>query len=159
MKKHSRLVNKWVLLGAALIAVVVLFYAFILFSGTNYSENSHVTPIAQITVLAAGSIPTTDIQLLELTATPTQSSTESYNGISIGDYVIIQGTEGSGLRIRMNPGLSSDTEFVANESDVYIVIEGPSELDGLIWWKLATPYDENRQGWAAADYLSAVTQQ
>jgi hypothetical protein len=49
--------------------------------------------------------------------------------------------------------------FVANESEVFQVIDGPVKKDNLIWWKLVTPYDQARQGWAAADYLSLIENQ
>lgn len=156
MKTKSKLVNRWVLIGASIIAAAILLYIAILLAGSNYSKYAQTTPLAQITVLAAGEIPTPDIRLLEITSTPTQSETKVSNGIAIGDYVKIEGTAGSGLRIRSGPGLNTDTVFVANESDVYVVLEGPEKVDDLVWWKLTTPYDDTRQGWAAADYLSRI---
>lgn len=156
MTENYRLINKWVLIGALVTAIVILLYGALFLTGKSYSNFSQNTPLAQVTVLAAGEIPTPDIRLLEITPTPTAGAVETSKGITVGDYVKIEGTSGSGLRIRSGPGLSTDTVFVANESDVYIVIEGPSEIDGLLWWKVKTPYDENRQGWAAADYLTRI---
>ncbi len=156
MPEKSNLVNKWVIIGAAITAVAVLLYVSIFLADKNYTNISQATPLAQITVLAAGEIPTPDIRLLEITSTPTKIFVDLNGGITATDYVKIEGTAGSGLRIRSGPGLNTDTVFIANESDVYIVIDGPVDMDGLIWWKLATPYDENRQGWAAADYLTKI---
>ena len=64
--------------------------------------------------------------------------------------------EGEGLRIRSAPGLTSDTVFRGEESEVFLVQEGPQSADGYTWWHLVAPYDETRNGWAVADFLVAV---
>lgn len=138
-------------------AGILLLYFVLLLNGITYSTQVVSTPKANLTVLAAGSIPTPDLSLLTVTPTPTIPSSQEVDGISSQKFVKIQGTGGAGLRIRSEPGTDSEIKFLANESEVFLVIGGPETVDGLIWWKLATPYDENRQGWAAADYLVAIT--
>ena len=32
---------------------------------------------------------------------------------------------------------------------MFLVEDGPQEVDGYIWWFLQAPYDETRNGWAA----------
>jgi len=76
--------------------------------------------------------------------------------IGVGGYVQITGTEGNGLRLRANPGLSAEQLFLGLDEEVYQVREGPQELDGHTWWYLVAPYDETRAGWAAADFLTVV---
>ncbi len=104
----------------------------------------------------ADHIPTPDRGLLVIPPTATPKTDGEVNGISVQRYVKIEGTGGLGLRIRNEPGIDSEVQFIANESEVFIVIGGPEEKDGIIWWQLSTPYDETRNGWASSDYLSAV---
>jgi hypothetical protein len=93
-------------------------------------------------------VPTND----PLIATPTLEA----GTIGIGGYVQISGTEGDGLRIRSAAGLNSDTVFRGEESEVFVVREGPQEADGYTWWYVVAPYDETRAGWAAANFLAVV---
>ena len=98
------------------------------------------------------------------TATPTRVPTATSNMPSdlppgmmgIGASVQISGTEGSGLNIRSEAGLGTAVRFVALDSEVFEVRGGPEEVDGFTWWYLVTPYDSERNGWAAADYLTLV---
>ena len=89
------------------------------------------------------------------TATATLLPLES-GELGIGSYAQITGTGGVGLNIRNAPGLSSEIEFLGFDAEVFEVRDGPVEADGITWWYLVTPVDENRAGWAAADYLSVV---
>lgn len=156
MSQKRKAFPKWIFLGAAITALLTLLYVFIALNGKSYSNSLVETPRANLTVVAAISIPTLDNSLLTITPTPTVDSSQEVNGIAARKYVKIQGTSGVGLRIRSAPGLTSETNFIANESEVFIVIGGPQTVDDLVWWQLSTPYDENRQGWAAADYLVAI---
>ena len=108
---------------------------------------------ADLTVIPAstatsGAPPTATIDPFAPTPIPT--------GITIGNYVQIKGTEGEGLRIRSEPGLNGEPQFLGYDSEVFIVKDGPREMDGFVWWYLVAPYDETRAGWAAADFLSYV---
>jgi hypothetical protein len=93
-----------------------------------------------------------------LDATPTSDLPPSPlpGMIGFGSYVQIFGTEGSGLNIRVSPGLGSDVVFLAYDSEVFVVGDGPVDVDGISWWYLVTPVDDTRAGWAAANYLSVV---
>ena len=93
-------------------------------------------------------MPTND----PLIATPTLAA----NTIGIGGYVQITGTEGQGLRIRLSAGLNAETVFRGEESEVFLVKDGPQIADGYTWWYLVAPYDETRAGWSAADFLAVV---
>ncbi len=143
-------------MGAAFVAAALLLYLLLLLNGLTFTSSVKLTPKANLTVLAVGSIPTPDLNLLTITSTATSSPSEIVNGISTNKYVMIQGTEGVGLRIRSNPGTQSEVNFIANESEVFQVIGGPQTMDGMIWWQLATPYDMTRQGWASAEYLAVI---
>lgn len=76
--------------------------------------------------------------------------------IGIGSSVQISGTDGSGLNIRDQAGLGGKVRFVALDGEVFEIRDGPEEVDGFTWWYLVTPHDEDRTGWAAANFLSLV---
>ncbi|MEJ5240172.1 MAG: hypothetical protein WHS87_03150 [Anaerolineales bacterium] len=88
--------------------------------------------------------------------TPTASIAPGGEGIVIGAYVQISGTEGQGLRLRAAPGLSGTLLFLGYDAEVYQVRDGPRQVDGYTWWYLVAPYDETRAGWAAADFLTVI---
>lgn len=76
--------------------------------------------------------------------------------IRVGGYVQITGTQGEGLRLRATPGLTGQDVFLGYDEEVFQVREGPQQADGYTWWYLVASYDENRAGWAAADFLAVV---
>jgi len=149
-----QLFNKWVVLGAVLLTGFLLLITAISIGLTSARQNANVgfAP-ADLTVIPA---PTSTSNA---PATPTIdpfAPTTAPTGIAIGSYVQISGTEGDGLRIRSEPGLNGNPEFLGYDSEVFIVQDGPREADGFVWWYLVAPYDETRVGWAAADFLSYV---
>lgn len=89
------------------------------------------------------------------TVTPTKLFSAA-EGIGIGIYVQISGTEGQGLRLRTEPGVNSKIRFLGYESEVFKVVEGPTDADSYTWWKLEAPYDSTRTGWAAATFLQVI---
>jgi hypothetical protein len=147
-------INKWVILGALGLAGILLLITAIgigLTSARQPAEEGFAP--ADVTVIPAptgtsGAPPTPTIDPFATATSPA--------GIAIGNYVQITGTEGQGLRIRAEPGLSGEFQFLAYDAEVFIVQDGPREVDGYVWWYLVAPYDETRVGWAAADFLSYV---
>jgi hypothetical protein len=108
-----------------------------------------------ITKLAVPSItPTISIPTLNAEATQSIPSDE----LAIGRYVQISGTGNIGLRIRQTPGIDGTQKFIAMEKELFIIKDGPVEKDEFTWWLLVASYDENRQGWAAGQYLTVVSQ-
>jgi len=148
------LVNKWVILGALAFAGLLLLITAIAIGLTSARRNSEVGFVpADVTVIAAptgtsGAPPTPTIDPF---ASPTSPA-----GIAIGNYVQITGTEGQGLRIRAEPGLGGEFQFLAYDSEVFVIQDGPREVDGYVWWYLVAPYDDTRVGWAAADFLTYI---
>ena len=148
------LVNKWVILGALAFAGLLLLITAIAIGLTSARRNSEVGFVpADVTVIAAptgtsGAPPTPTIDPFASPTSPT--------GIAIGNYVQITGTEGQGLRIRAEPGLGGEFQFLAYDSEVFVVQDGPREVDGYVWWYLVAPYDDTRVGWAAADFLTYI---
>jgi len=90
------------------------------------------------------------------TSTPTIDPLLNPTGIRVGGYVQVSGTGGEGLRLRAKPGTGSPVMFLAMEEEVFQVLDGPVPADGYVWWFLQAPYDKNRSGWAAADFLRIV---
>jgi hypothetical protein len=76
--------------------------------------------------------------------------------IGIGAFVQVSGTDGDGLRLRQGPGLGYEMQFLGLDGELFQVTDGPEEADGYTWWFVVGSYDETRQGWAAADFLSLV---
>jgi hypothetical protein len=72
--------------------------------------------------------------------------------------VEVYGTQGDGLRIRASPGLDSSVLMLGLESEVFEVLEGPVEQDGLRWWRIASPYAPAESGWAADSFLRSLNQ-
>ena len=148
------LFNKWVILGALGLAGFLLLVMAISIGLTSARQTSDVgfAP-ADLTVIPAptgtsGAPPTPTIDPF---ASPTAPA-----GIAIGNSVQITGTEGQGLRIRSEPGLDGEFQFLAYDSEVFVIQDGPREVDGYVWWYLTAPYDETRVGWAAADFLTYI---
>jgi hypothetical protein len=148
------LINKWVILGALGLAGFLLLITAVAIGLTSARQPSDVgfAP-ADVTVIPAptgtsGAPPTPTIDPFATATSPA--------GIAIGNYVQITGTEGQGLRIRSEPGLGGEFQFLAYDSEVFVVQDGPREVDGYVWWYLVAPYDETRVGWAAADFLTYV---
>lgn len=148
------LINKWVILGALGLAGLLLLITAVAIGLTSAPRNPDVGFVpADVTVIPAptgtsGAPPTSTIDPF---ATPTSPA-----GVAIGNYVQITGTEGQGLRIRAEPGLGGEFQFLAYDSEVFVVQDGPREVDGYVWWYLVAPYDETRVGWAAADFLTYI---
>ncbi|MDH3943771.1 MAG: SH3 domain-containing protein [Anaerolineae bacterium] len=115
-------------------------------------------PTAVLTVIPWDT--STPLPTATSTASPFESdgaaATLAPGELGIGSLVQIVGTNGEGLNIRSAPGLSSEVFFLGYDAEVFIVSDGPVEMDGFTWWYLVTPVDESRSGWAAATYLAVI---
>ena len=147
--------NRFVIFGALIVAGILILVTLILIGWTSprFSPEVGFAP-ADLTMIpapthtpAATAIPTID---------PLASPTIDATTISINGYAQITGTGGDGLRIRSAPGLNSDTVFRGEESEVFLVKDGPQTADGYTWWYLVASYDDTRAGWAASEFLAVV---
>jgi hypothetical protein len=147
--------NRYVIFGMLAVAGILLIITLIIIGWTSprFSPDVGFAP-ADLTMIPA---PT---HTPNVTAVPTNdpliTPTLAADTIGIGAYVQITGTEGQGLRIRASAGLTADTVFRGEESEVFLVKDGPQTADGYTWWYLVAPYDETRAGWSAADFLAVV---
>lgn len=147
-------VNIWVILASMLVAggLILVFGLLIFFAPIPASVVSG-NPGGAMTMIPAPTstpVPTRVIETLTPTSPPT------VDGISIGSYVQITGTEGQGLRLRSGPGTANPPRFLGMDAEVFQVKDGPKQSDGFIWWFLEAPYDPGRSGWAASQYLSVI---
>lgn len=90
------------------------------------------------------------------TPTPPPSTPLPATDIGIGSVVQVTGTSDLGLSLRAAPGTAAERLDIATEGERFLVIAGPEEADGLIWWRLRDEANPQREGWAAANYLALV---
>ncbi len=150
----SERVNLWVVLVGILVAggLIVLFGLVVLLVPLPSAGASEPPPA--LTVIAAPTDAPTPTRSLD---TPTPTSAPVVGGISVGSYVQITGTEGQGLRLRSGPGTNNPPRFLGMDAEVFRVKDGPKMADNFTWWFLEAPYDPNRSGWAASNYLQVVS--
>jgi hypothetical protein len=149
-----RLFNKWVILGALVVAGLLILLTVILIGWTTTPQSLSVGFVpADLTVIPA---PTATPNVTATATTDPFAPTPVPTGIAIGNYAQITGTGGEGLRIRSEPGLTGEPVFLGFDTEAFLVQDGPREADGYVWWYIVAPYDEARAGWAAADFLTYV---
>lgn len=147
--------NRFVIFGSLIVAGILILITLILIGWTSprFSPEVGFAP-ADLTMIpapthtpAATAIPTID---------PLATAVIDQTVINLNGYVQITGTGSDGLRIRSAPGLTSETVFRGEESEVFLVKDGPQSADGYTWWYVVAPYDDTRAGWAAAEFLAVV---
>ena len=149
LKKQTNLINIFI----AIIIGCGLFFGVLALIFFSPSQTPAIASIPQVVTIAKPTATPTP----EPTSIPEeQETTLDTGGFSIGSVVQIYNTEGAGLRLRSNPGTSSSVQFIGDELELFTVINGPTELDGYVWWYLESPYDTTRSGWAAAAYLQLI---
>ncbi len=130
----------------------------VIFLGRNGDPTSAAVPA--VTIIPASTItPTAAFPTAGLSPTPTTIFFLPEGVIGVGAFVQVAGTEGAGLRMRSEPGLESQINFTALDSEVFLVIDGPVEADGYTWWHLEAPYDQNRNGWSAGNFLTRIEEE
>jgi len=149
-----QLFNRWVILGALIVAGILIIITVFSIGWTTPPQSPDVgfAP-ADLTVIPAPTITPN----VTATATPDPCApSPTPTGIAVGTYAQITGTNGEGLRIRSEPGLTGESVFLGFDTEVFLVQDGPREADGYVWWYLVAPYDEARAGWAASDFLTYI---
>jgi hypothetical protein len=147
--------TRTVIFGALGIAGILLIITLIVIGWTSprFSPDVGFAP-ADLTMIPA---PThTPAATIPPTFDPNAAPEFDPDTINVSGYVQISGTGNDGLRIRSAPGLNTETNFRGEESEVFLVKDGPQEADGYTWWYVVASYDETRAGWAAADFLAVV---
>ncbi len=141
-----------------LIAGLILAAMVVIFLGRNQNPAANATPI--VTIIPAPTLTPTPVPPTRVPSpTPTTIFFLPEGVIGVGAYVQVSGTDGAGLRMRSEPGLASQVNFTAMDSEVFLVIDGPVEADGYTWWHLEAPYDQTRNGWSAGDFLTTIEEE
>jgi hypothetical protein len=143
------------------VAFLLLAVSLILLLLTRPSQQALVPVTAVVTVIPAPTaVPPTPTSLPVQSPTPASTSdlppSPPPGVIATGAYVQITGTAGDGLRLRTDPGLNADVRILGAEAEVFLVQDGPRQVDGYTWWYLVGPYDSTRRGWAVSNYLAVV---
>ncbi len=152
------ILRPWVVLASLGIGVLLTILALGLLL---YSRPAAGPPQSAATA-ALTIIPAPSPTIIQVTAPaaqtplPADRPTLEPGRIGISAFVQVAGTGGDGLRLRTDPGLQGEIRFLGLESEVFQVVDGPRESDGYTWWFLVAPYDENRSGWAVADFLDVI---
>jgi hypothetical protein len=155
------ILNGKVLIAMLVIALALLCgsLAYILVMRPAASSRNLALGTSAITIIPA---PSSTPRPLPPTLTPfpptaLPSPTPGPNQIAIGKYVK-PSTDGAGLRVHIQPGLSADLAFpgTAFDSEVFLVTKGPEQADGYTWWFLSASYDTARAGWAAQDFITVI---
>ena len=147
--------NRFVIFGSLILAGILILITLILIGWTSprFSPDVGFAP-ADLTMIPAPTHTPAATQIP--TADPLSTPVFDPNTISINGYVQISGTGSDGLRIRFAPGLNTETVFRGEESEVFLVKDGPQVGDGYTWWYVVAPYDDTRAGWAADEFLAVI---
>ena len=113
----------------------------------SQSLNAESTAIPQLAATATIALPT-----------PIPSPSLPPGNLTIGAIVTVVGVGNSGLNIRSDPGMAGTLRFLAYDDDTFVLVDGPQNADGLVWWRIEDPNDPSRYGWAARNYLSTDAQ-
>jgi hypothetical protein len=148
-----------ILIGSFVVAFLLLVISLALLLFTRPSPKALIPVTAEVTVIPAPTtLPPTPSPAAVQSPTPTSDLPPSPppGVIATGAYVQITGTGGDGLRLRTEPGLNADVRILGAEAEVFLVQDGPRQVDGYTWWYLVGPYDSTRRGWAVSNYLAVV---
>jgi hypothetical protein len=140
------------ILGGGLFGVLLFLVNF-----TRPSRAPVGAVTAALTVIPSfSSTATPTIEENSFPGIPAETATLEPGAIGIGAFVQVSGTDGDGLRLRQGPGLEFEMQFLGLDGELFQIGDGPVEADGYTWWFVIGSYDETRQGWAAADFLTLV---
>ena len=143
------LLNPWVITGAVIVASLLIAITFLTSGAIIPTDQQTYYGEAVLTVIP---VPTQTPTVIPPTAV-FKPTLETSNGIQVGGYVKITGTEGDELRFRREPTLNGDIIYLALEDEVFLVKEGPEDRDGYLWWYLEAPLNEDVNGWAVSNFL------
>jgi hypothetical protein len=159
VKLLRNLLNFKVILGAIIFAVGVFAVLVGILWSAKAKSISQVPATAILNIIEAP----TETPLAPITTptpvvspSPSQQVPPASGDITVGDFVQVSGTGGTGLRLHKTAGVSSEVDYVAIEAEVFLVKDGPLDADGYVWWLLQDPFTDNVVGWGAANYLAVV---
>ncbi len=148
---RSGLPLEWSLLSAVLIGGAIGACAVIglaAWLGTRGPAQSLIAwpTAAVVTVTPTPAVPTP-------TPLPVPLSSPTAASLQVDGYAQVSGTGGDALRLRSDPGLQTTTLKTIPDGARLLILDGPRDADGIIWWRLRDPSD-GAEGWAAQLYLA-----
>lgn len=157
-KIMRRFITPGVVIGALVLGGGLFIVSYYLINWSRPPRTPAGVVTAALTVIPA---PTSTQQSFtptpeEPTPNPEEPPPPPAGELTIGAFVKISGTEGAGLRLRINPGLDHEPLYLGLESEVFEIEDGPQEADGYVWWYLVAPFDPSRSGWAVSNYLEVI---
>ncbi len=151
----KKILTPWIIGGTVVTASILLVVAFFASGGLTPGEEDPYQGGAELMVIPMPTSTPTLPPTLTPIVLPTPTA-QVDDGIQSGGHVRISGTEGEGLRLRVDPSLESDIIYLGLEGEIFLVREGPVDADGYIWWELEAPLNASRQGWAVSHFLLPV---
>jgi hypothetical protein len=150
--KKKPFISRTVVISGLLIFIIL--FIGIVFTATLFTLPQNVSMVfeSDVTIIAYSTFtPAIDPQIDNSLSTPTLDP--KYIIFARGLKVIVQGTGGEGLRIHQTAGQDSPTIYLANESDLFVIIDGPVITGGYVWWRIKSSRAENILGWVVQDFL------
>jgi hypothetical protein len=86
-----------------------------------------------------------------LTPPPTPDLSIAPEAITVGYYAAVANTDNVGVSLRGGPSTDNIRLELVPEGTALLVIGGPEEGSGLIWWQVRL--EDGTEGWAAGDFL------
>jgi len=151
--------DPWLILGAVGFGGALLIATLLLLTWTRSPQTLSGMSTAVITtipILTATPILPTSLPTETEAPAATDFPPPPTGDIAIDAYVQVAGTGGDGLRLRVGPGLDREVRLLGGEDEVFLVRDGPLQVDNYTWWYLLGPFDESRHGWAVANFLRVV---
>jgi len=103
-----------------------------------------IDPTATPALATPTAIPT-------FTPIPTPDVAEAPTEIMVGFYAQVANTDDFGVTVRGGPSTSNVPLVVADEGTVLLIIGGPEEAGGFLWWQVQLT--DGTEGWAAGSFL------
>lgn len=151
--------DPWLVFGAIGFGVALLVATLLLLTWTRTPQAPAAASTALITVIAmptATEILPTSTPTVEPPPEATDLPIPPGGDIVLNAYVQVTGTGGGGLRLREGPGLERAVRLLGAEEEIFLVIDGPQQVDDYTWWYLVGPFDEIRHGWAVSNFIRVV---
>ena len=151
---------RWILTFVVVLGLAAAgVWSYVVVTRPAAIQQPTVTPV--LLVVTPERTSTTTIIDMPITDTPVMLQTPTFppppagSLIKTGSYVQVVNT-GGGLRLRYEPNLESEVNYLALDYEVFVVQKGPREADGMTWWFIVAQADDRRNGWGASNYLQVV---
>jgi hypothetical protein len=149
-------------LGLGLVSLIILiWFLWPLFTGSNQPPRPATNAGNAVLVTptppsngsgASGGAPSTAQPETQGSFVPADATLPSR--VETGIYARVAGTGSDGLSFRSGPGMDYVRWQILKDGDILKITGGPSEDDGVIWWRAVTK--TGLVGWAAEQWLVPV---